>query len=143
MVHTEKPKSFFSKNIPQIELNKSRQDYDSFILHVDSEFGRLFQFLEDNKILDNTWVIFTSDHGEMHERGIWGHMTRSLHQPVVKIPLIIWEPGQQSRKDIFANTSAVDLLPTLLHEHAVPDWLECKILPPYDSSNSVQRSVFA
>ncbi len=28
---------------------------------------------------------------------------------------MIFEPGQSGRRDIYANTSAVDLLPTLLH----------------------------
>jgi arylsulfatase A-like enzyme len=123
-----------------------RRLYDEFILLVDHEFGRLFNILENSGVLDNTWVILTSDHGELFERGYWGHMHASLHHPVLKIPLIIFAPGQTSRNDIFVPTSAVDVLPTLLHvtDQPIPDWSEGEVLPPFrkDELDS-QRSIFA
>ena len=60
-------------------------------------------------------MVLTSDHGEMFERGISGHGSRVLYQPVVRIPLMIFEPGQQMGADIYEYTSAVDVLPTLAH----------------------------
>jgi choline-sulfatase len=110
-----------------------RREYDEFILYVDSEFDRLFKYLEQEGLLDNTWVVVTSDHGEVFERGSIGHGSINLYQPVVKIPLIIFEPGQKSRIDIHTPTNAVDVLPTLLHltDHPVPLGLEGEILPPY------------
>jgi arylsulfatase A-like enzyme len=81
----------------------------------------------------------------MFERGVVGHITPSLHQPVVRVPLLIFEPGQNSRRDVFANTNAVDVLPTLLHlsDREIPDWIEGHVLPPYSDSNASSRSVFA
>jgi arylsulfatase A-like enzyme len=115
------------------ELLIQRREYDEFILYVDSEFDRLFKYLEQEGLLDNTWVVVTSDHGEVFERGSIGHGSINLYQPVVKIPLIIFEPGQKSRIDIHTPTNAVDVLPTLLHltDHPVPLGLEGEILPPY------------
>jgi arylsulfatase A-like enzyme len=123
----------------------ARQLYDEFILYVDSEFHRFFIALEKAGILDNTWIIFTSDHGEMFERGTVGHLTPLLHQPVLRIPLLIFEPGQEKKRDIYANTSAVDLLPTLLHisGNPIPSWVEGEVLPPYRSSNPGDRNIFA
>jgi arylsulfatase A-like enzyme len=122
-----------------------RRQYDEFILYVDAEFKRLFDALERSGILENTWVIFTSDHGEMFERGVIGHITPSLHQPLVRIPLLIFEPGELSRRDIFTNTNSVDLLPTLLHlsGRMIPDWVEGRVLPFSSKSDSESRSVFA
>lgn len=115
-------------------LLRRRANYDEFILYVDQEFGRLMDDLDKKGILDNTWVIMTSDHGEMFERGIWGHWTPVLYQPVVKVPLLIFEPGQKRRRDIYTNTSVVDLLPTLLEVTSQPpiDWGEGTVLPPFN-----------
>ena len=96
-------------------------------------------------MLDNTWVVMTSDHGEMFERGISGHVTRVLYEPVVRIPLLIFEPGRKSRLDVHTPTSAVDVLPTLLHVTGglSPDWTDGVVLPPFsDSALDGNRSVF-
>ncbi|MDH5508664.1 MAG: sulfatase-like hydrolase/transferase [Anaerolineae bacterium] len=129
----KKPEHLFSRKISWKNLVKNRRAYDEFILYVDHEFGRLYDYLESSGHLDNTWVIFTSDHGELFERGIKGHFTESLHQPVVNVPLIILPPGQTKRVDVYDNTSCVDLIPTLLNiaNRDIPEWLEGELLPPY------------
>ena len=125
-------------------LVRRRMNYDEYILYVDHEFGRLMDQLDQTGILENTWVVLTSDHGEMFERGIWGHWTPVLYQPVIRVPLMIFEPGQRDRKDIFANTSAVDLLPTLLHvtEQQPADWGEGRVMPPFNQAFDSERSVY-
>jgi len=132
--------------IAREELLKQRREYDEYILYVDSEFERLFASLEQEGFLENTWVVVTSDHGESFERGFIGHSTSHLFQPVIKIPLIIFEPGQKSRKDIHTPTNAVDVLPTLLHINhlPLPDGLEGEILPPYrETEIDSDREIFA
>lgn len=128
-----KPEHVFTKEKSNEFLIRKRIDYDEFILYVDREFGKLMEKLEQSGILENTWVILTSDHGEMFERGIIGHITNTLYQPVIRVPLVIFEPGRETRTDIYTNTSAVDLLPTLLHitGQRQVDWCEGRILPPY------------
>ena len=82
----------------------------------------------------------------MFERGITQHFHETFHQAAVQIPLMVFEPGQQSRKDVFTPTSAVDILPTLLHvsDKEIPDWCEGKILPPYSEEQPENnRSIFA
>lgn len=128
-----KPDDLFTEDNLYETLAKSRAYYDEFILNVDSEFGRLFNALESAGLLENTWVVFTSDHGEMQERGISGHTTPTLYQPLVRIPLMIFEPGQQTGQDIHTPTSAIDVMTTLLHVtgHDIPAWSEGSILPPF------------
>jgi len=125
---------------------KNRTRYDEYILYVDSEFGRLYDSLEKSGLLESTWLILTSDHGEMFDRGIVGHGTPNLYQPLLQIPLLIFQPGLKTRQDIYTPTSNVDLLPTLLNltEQPIPDWCEGKILPPYNDNNiSNRRDIFA
>jgi arylsulfatase A-like enzyme len=125
-------------------LQRKRANYDEFILYVDQEFGRLMDGLETSGVLENTWVVLTSDHGEMFERGIRGHWTPVLYQPVIRVPLMIFEPGQRNRQDIHVNTSAVDLLPTLLNITGQPsaDWSDGTVLPPYTKSYNPERSLY-
>jgi arylsulfatase A-like enzyme len=128
------------------ELLELRREYDEYILLVDSEFDRLFTSIEQEGLLENTWVVVTSDHGESFERGINGHGTPHVYQPVVKIPLIIYEPGQKSRRDVHTPTCAVDVLPTLLHVNQLPlpDGLEGEILPPYrETGINSDREIYA
>ena len=114
-------------------LLRKRTNYDEYILYVDQEFGKLMDRLEESGMLENAWVVLTSDHGEMFERGIQGHVTDVLYEPVIRIPLMIFEPGKTRRQDIYENTSAVDVLPTLLHVtgQSPADWSEGSILPPF------------
>jgi arylsulfatase len=137
---------FFSEGHSNELLNRWRREYDEYVAYADAEFGRLYDFLERSGMLDNTYVVFTSDHGEMFERGIWEHQTPTLYEPIVRIPLFIAKPGQQQREDVYTPTSCVDLLPTLLHAtgQAIPDWCEGEILPPFGSNEaSMERSIFA
>lgn len=132
----KKPDDFFTQNLSYQALAKSRAYYDEFILNVDSEFGRLFDRLESSGLLDNTWVVLTSDHGEMQERGISGHTTHTLYQPIIRVPLMIFEPGNRTGEDIYSHTSAVDVMTTMLYVtgHTLPAWSEGTILPPYNPS---------
>jgi len=131
-----KPARFFSEGFPDDFLIKNRREYDEYLAYADAEFGRLYDFLLGNGVLDNTYVIFTSDHGEMFERGIRGHVTQTLYQSLTQVPLLVSQPGQRSREDIYTPTSCVDLLPTLLHVtgQAIPDWCEGEVLPGLSSS---------
>jgi arylsulfatase A-like enzyme len=89
--------------------------------------------LEQKNILENTILILTSDHGEMFERGVVKHATKLMHEPIVRVPLVIFEPGQTTRRDVFEKTSALDVMPTLSHltGHQIPEWSKGHILPPY------------
>jgi len=105
----------------------------------------LFNYLETAGLMENTWLVLTSDHGEMFERGISGHSTNALYQPVIRIPLLIFEPGRKTSMDIYTRTSAVDVLPTLAHltGHQIPDWTEGVLLPPYaPTSPDPNRSIY-
>jgi arylsulfatase A-like enzyme len=134
-----KPVDMFHEN--EFSSVFTLNEYDEFILYVDREFGKLYDRLSANGLLENTWIILTSDHGEMFERGVIGHITPLLYEPVIRIPLMIFEPGRKTRLDIHTPTSAVDVLPTLLHVTGQPpaDWTEGVVLPPFSDSKSTEN----
>jgi arylsulfatase A-like enzyme len=141
-----KPIHPFSNGKPKENLDASRTHYDQFLLYVDDEFDRLLGELEDLGIAENSWIIFTSDHGEMFERGWGGHSGLSLYHPLVHVPLIIKAPGQQSRKDVHEPTSHIDLLPTLEKVAGLPTTFitDGGILPSFENTPAnVHRPVIA
>lgn len=142
----EKPTHFLNNGFGEKKLAQERRAYDEYILYVDDEIGRLIQSLEGSGVLENTWVIITSDHGELFERGIRGHGSPTYHQGLMNIPLMILEPGRTTRTDIFQPTSAIDLLPTLLSitSQPIPELLEGQILPPFSSPHtSARRRIYS
>jgi choline-sulfatase len=142
-----KPMDIFSReeDYNYEELKAARTDYDEFILYADREFGRFYDNLEKSGLLENTWVVLTSDHGEMFERGIQGHFSPVLYQPVIRVPLMIFEPGRKTREDVYSNTSAVDVLPTLAHvtgQKPTP-WSEGTVLPPFaPQASDPERDIY-
>ncbi len=125
-------------------LNGARRLYDQYMASWDDAAARLFDFLSSSGLLDRSYVVLTSDHGEMFERGDVGHWTRMMFDPIMHIPLIIRTPGQMSRQDIDAPTSSVDLLPTLAHlaGSPIPSWAEGQLLPGFDGQEDRGRSIF-
>jgi arylsulfatase A-like enzyme len=141
-----KPLGPLDKKKEHLDLLRDRTAYDEFILYADKEFGRFYEYLESAGILENTILVLTSDHGELHERGISGHSTDVLYEPLLRVPLLIFEPGRKTRLDINTPTSAIDLLPTLtqLAGLPIPDWNEGVVLPPFNSDPvDPERGIYA
>lgn len=140
----KKPEHRLGMRVAQSQLNTRRRNYDKYIANVDAEFGRLIDRLEAQGLLENSYVIVTSDHGEMQERGDDGHVTPLLFAPVTQVPLLISAPGQRTRVDITSPTNSVDVLPTLLQltGHPVPDWCEGALLPGLGGTADPERSTY-
>jgi arylsulfatase A-like enzyme len=141
-----KPPSIFSQGYSDDFLNSNRLKYDEYLAYADSEFGRLYDSLVQAGTLENTIVLVTSDHGELFERGIMGHQTPTLYEPLIHIPLMIAYPGQTQRQDIVSLTSCVDVLPTLakLTGNSVPGLCEGEVLPGFrEEPVQDDRSVFS
>lgn len=125
-------------------MNYQRQKYDEYVANLDDEFGRLLDALDARGILDQSYVVITSDHGEFFERGVERHLTPLMYDPVVRVPLLIRAPGQRSRQDVYLPTDSVDVLPTLVHLSGAepPDWCEGKILPAFGGVEDPERNIF-
>jgi len=126
-----KPMHPYTPGFTDGDLLSKRLRYDQQIAHVDAEFGKLIEKIDANNVLDNSYIIVTSDHGEMFERGFFGHGGPLMYEPAIKIPLLIHSPKQEAGQDIHALTSNIDLLPTILSvsEKEIPSNLDGKLLP--------------
>jgi arylsulfatase A-like enzyme len=90
--------------------------YDDCIGDLDEQLGRLIDELEARGILERTWLIVTSDHGESfgeHEK-IFCHGT-SLYQTELRVPLLIIPPGGAARAKVVNDTVSLrDLAATVV-----------------------------
>jgi len=98
---------------PAWSLRPTTADYYAAITALDEQLGRLLEKLEAMGQLDNTIVVFTSDHGDM----LWSHgflYKLMPHEESISVPLLVRWPEKiaaGSRCDTLIGT--VDLLPTL------------------------------
>jgi arylsulfatase A-like enzyme len=140
-----KPVSRFTDGSTNSNLLTRRTNYDEYIANVDAEFGRLIDSLTEKGVLDNSIVVVTSDHGQLFERGVHGHTTPLLFDPVIQVPLLVSTPGQVTRQDVYTPTNHVDLLPTLLHltGQEVPAWCEGTLLPKLGGLENPERAIYS
>ncbi|MBI4908710.1 MAG: sulfatase-like hydrolase/transferase [Acidobacteria bacterium] len=96
-----------------------RQNYGAMIENIDRWLGIYLEELRRRGELDNTMIIYSSDHGEMlgdHER--WGKSVP--YHPSVNVPLYVAGPGVERGVVSDALVSLVDLPATLLDLGAAP-----------------------
>ncbi|WP_171020392.1 choline-sulfatase [Cupriavidus sp. 2SB] len=91
----------------------ARHAYYAMISYVDDKLGEMMKILKQTKLLEDTIIVFTADHGDMMgERGMWFKQT--FFENATRIPLIIRGPGLPKAKVVEKNVSLVDLMPTLM-----------------------------
>lgn len=95
-------------------IARIRAHYYAKISHIDSWIGRILETLEQRGLLDTTYIIFWSDHGEM--LGDKGRVFKWVfYEESVHVPLIICPPRYAHAGTVYSGlTSLVDVYPTLL-----------------------------
>jgi len=88
--------------------------YDTEVAAVDAAIGELLANAAKKIDLDDTLIIFASDHGEsLGEHDYWGH-GRHLYEPTLRIPMAIRWPGRVGVSTIDSPALLIDLAPTIL-----------------------------
>ena len=86
---------------------------------LDANLGRVVKALEKKNILDNTVIVFTSDHG-CHFRTRNSEYKRSCHDASTHVPLVISGPSFDNACKVIELVSLIDLPPTLLKCAGIP-----------------------
>ncbi len=105
--------------------------YYGMVKRLDEALGRILDALKSLGILDNTIILFTSDHG-CHFKTRNAEYKRSCHEASVRVPTAFAGPGFQGGGRRREVTSLVDLVATLLDSAGieVPDTLPGRSLMP-------------
>jgi choline-sulfatase len=97
-----------------------RRAYAADITVIDEAIGMMVKALEEKGILDNTWVIYTSDHGEMG--GNHGLMSKCvLYRPAVRVPLVMRPPGGAPPRVVDDLVEHFDVAATVRDIAGAPD----------------------
>jgi arylsulfatase A-like enzyme len=91
-----------------------RSSYVDCVRYLDAQVGELLNELEARHILNDTWVIITSDHGEhFGDHELYGH-GNSLYEATIHVPLVIVPPGGRTGRRVDKPVSLQDLPATIL-----------------------------
>ena len=88
--------------------------YDAELAYVDEKIGEIYDFLRRQGRLDETLILVTADHGEaLGEQGMMDHRY-SLHDALIRVPLIVryprhFPPGTRVRVQV----QTTEIFPTL------------------------------
>jgi len=98
--------------VTEDDLRKARHGYYANVSYVDDLLGQMIAALEATAKLDDTVIVFTSDHGDfLGERGLWYKM--SYLEPSAHVPLLIWNPKRFKARRVKEPVTLADILPTL------------------------------
>jgi arylsulfatase A-like enzyme len=87
--------------------------YDTAIRYSTDALGALLDELDAQGRLDDALVVVTADHGdEFFEHGGFSH-GYTLHDEVVRVPLLMKLPGQRAAREVEARVSLLDVYPTI------------------------------
>ncbi len=93
-------------------VEEVRRFYYANVTLIDERIGDIIAALERKGILDNTWIFYTSDHGEM----LGDHLMLTkmvFYEPSVRVPLIVRPPGGMEAKVIDDLVEHVDIPATI------------------------------
>lgn len=93
--------------------------YYGMIKRLDEALGRLLDALKSLNLLDDTIILFTSDHG-CHFKTRNGEYKRSCHESSIRVPTALHGPGFQGGGRLPELVSLIDLPPTLLDAAGLP-----------------------
>ena len=112
MAGREFPPPVATSQLDEPKHQAIRACYAAMIENIDAHLGRYVAHLRERDMLDNTIIVYASDHGEMlgdHER--WGKVVP--YQPSVHIPLVMAGPGIEAEPACGDWVDLVDLAATL------------------------------
>lgn len=119
---------------PPFDTQYPKNPYLGEIAFADSELSRLWQFFEKGGLVENSFLVFASDHGESlgeHQEAAHGFF---VYQEAIHVPLIFVTPFKKFQGLSSSQVvSLVDVMPTILEMagFASPPEVQGKSLLPF------------
>lgn len=125
-------------------IQTHRQEYYAIISHCDREIGRILDALESSGNSENTYIIFTSDHGlALGMHGLMGK--QNLYECSIRIPFIICGPEIEEGKKIDEMIYMQSIYPTIcdLAKIKIPSTVDyTSILPIIHEQSKGEKYIF-
>jgi arylsulfatase len=111
------------------QRHRQRAYYLANVTMIDEKVGQIIESLEQKGYLDNSIIIFTSDHGDCLTDH--GHSQKwTMYEQITRVPMIVWAPARFGKaRAIDALVQQMDLGPTIL------DWAGIPIPAPWEAKS--------
>lgn len=124
------------------DINRMRAHYFANVTMIDARIGNIIDALSRNGYLENTIILFASDHGDcLGDHGL--SQKWSMYDIITRTPLIAWAPGRiEANRTVDGLCQLHDLAPTILELAGVevPAFFEAtSLLPAMTGGNWTSR----
>ena len=114
----ERVQGVMKQRDPATVRNETGREY-ACIENIDQQIGRVLKKLDAMGELDNTYIVFTSDHGiAVGRHGLMGK--QNLYEHTWRVPFIVRGPGITPGSRAMGNLYLMDVLPTLCDLAGIP-----------------------
>ena len=115
--HASSPQHFHydtKRNKPDA-VHRQRQLYFADLIHLDEQVGRILDCLEQINQLEQSYIIFTADHGELlGDHGLWKKEHRH-YDAGIRVPLIVSGPTLPSNTHCTDIIQHQDICPSIIN----------------------------
>jgi arylsulfatase A-like enzyme len=132
-----------SDEFPRQRIEALKAQYDASIYYTDEYFGKLLKNLDEMRLLDDTILVFTADHGEAFlEHRFFLH--NEVYKQLLHVPLIIRLPASCNGRTIKTPVGLEDITPTILSlvDIDIPKIVTGERLPMTSTVNRPRRQFY-
>ncbi len=118
-----------------------RREYYAIITHMDAQIGRVLAQLEKSGKKNNTYIVFTADHGlAVGKHGLFGK--QNMYDHSVRVPFIVVGPGVAKGARIDAPIYLQDVIPSSLDWAGAktPEHVQFKSIQPHLAGKGKERA---
>lgn len=131
-------------SITQAEIRRTLHEiYAQQVRMVDKELNLIFKYLETNKKLANTIVVFYANHGSgLGDNGV--EKLAVSYQSSIHVPLLILHPAVKRKFAVETPVTLLDLMPTLMEMtgHSIPSDIDGEsLLRDYNQEQGKMRPI--
>ncbi len=114
IAYDQDPRGLPSWGQPDKQSGLSQSKYYGMVKCIDDNVGRIIQKLKSEGILENTMIVFTSDHGDL--RGEHHRQNKGVpYEGSTRIPFLVYYPAKVQPKTVVNQAmTSVDFVPTLM-----------------------------
>lgn len=102
-------------DVPARVLERALELYAGEVAYVDDWVGKVLAHLDALGVLDETVIVFTADHGECFDHGVFFEHADCLYDGAVRVPLLMRYPTRVAAGTrVAAQVEHLDVAPTIL-----------------------------
>ncbi len=135
------------EDITEADIQHVIDMYDADVATLDHDLAGMFEHFESLGLFDNTVFVIMSDHGEeFGEHGGIGRHTYTLHEELIRTPLILFGAGVPAGVGVELPSRNLDIAPTLLRMAGVevPAHMQgFDLAPLWEGTESEPRVILA